>query len=432
MTLQATLAAQRPVRLTWLAAPVLPAPRLADEMIDFSGRWCGELRANVTPWAPGARFRENRTGRTGHEHFPGLVVPCRGTTNTRGTACGFHYGWSGGHRMVAEELPDGRRQIQFGHAADTEADPATYFETAPALRGPLRRRPQRLRGGVPAPPAGPDREVSAARPPSPGALQLLGGGLLRPRPPAPRGPRHARRRAGGRTLRAGRRLVRTARRRHDLVVRLDGRSPQVPRGTRPADRPRAGPRDDVRPLVRAGDGQPEIEPLPRPPGMGARPRGPDPRARTDGARHGPARGARLRLRGHGGDPLRPSDRLRQAGPQPGAARTRCGTGARDLRAAGPAPRGVPPRSRSRAAPRGADGSTSASWPGPTGSGSRTATTPSNACGSSTTPRSSSPARSPAPTSARAAAIPPAAIWTSRSVPGSPPSARWGWSWICAS
>lgn len=131
MTLQATLAAQRPIRLTWLAAPVLPAPRLADEMIDFSGRWCGEFRANVTPWAPGVRFRENRTGRTGHEHFPGLVVPGRGTTHTRGPAHGFHYGWSGGHRMVAEELPDGRRQIQFGHAADTEADAATYFETAP-------------------------------------------------------------------------------------------------------------------------------------------------------------------------------------------------------------------------------------------------------------------------------------------------------------
>ena len=131
MTLRATLEARRPVRLSWLAAPVLPAPSLADETIDFSGRWCGEFRANVTPWTPGARFRENRTGRTGHEHFPGLLVPCRGTTNTRGPAYGFHYGWSGGHRMIAEELPDGRRQIQFGHAADTETEAATYFETAP-------------------------------------------------------------------------------------------------------------------------------------------------------------------------------------------------------------------------------------------------------------------------------------------------------------
>ena len=131
MTLRATLKAERPVYLSWLAAPVLPAPPLADEMIDFSGRWCGELRTNVIPWRPGARLRENRTGRTGHEHFPGLFLPCRGATNTRGIAYGFHYGWSGGHRMVAEELPDGRRQVQFGHAVDTERGASTRFETAP-------------------------------------------------------------------------------------------------------------------------------------------------------------------------------------------------------------------------------------------------------------------------------------------------------------
>ena len=130
MTLRAALEAERPVRLSWLAAPVLPAPHLADELIDFSGRWCGEFRANRVPWRPGIRMRENRTGRTGHEHFPGLLIPCRGASNTRGVAYGFHYGWSGGHRMVAEELPDGRRQIQFGHAADTERAAASRFETA--------------------------------------------------------------------------------------------------------------------------------------------------------------------------------------------------------------------------------------------------------------------------------------------------------------
>ncbi len=68
------------------------------------------------------RYRENRTGRTGHEHFPGLIVPCRGATNTQGEAYAFHYGWSGGHRMIAEELPDGRRQIQCGHAARMEPE----------------------------------------------------------------------------------------------------------------------------------------------------------------------------------------------------------------------------------------------------------------------------------------------------------------------
>jgi len=129
--MQARLNAQHPMHLHWLAAPVLPAPQNADEMIDVAGRWCGEFQLNRTAWSAGIRYRENRTGRTGHEHFPGLIVPCRGATNTNGEAYAFHYGWSGGHRMVAEELPDGRRQIQFGHAARMETEPATEFRTAP-------------------------------------------------------------------------------------------------------------------------------------------------------------------------------------------------------------------------------------------------------------------------------------------------------------
>ena len=128
---QAWLEAETPLHLHWLAAPVFPAPQLSDEMIDFAGRWCGEFQMNRTPWSAGIRYRENRTGRTGHEHFPGLIVPCRGATNASGNTYAFHYGWSGGHRMVAEELPDGRRQIQFGHATRIEQTPQTQFRTAP-------------------------------------------------------------------------------------------------------------------------------------------------------------------------------------------------------------------------------------------------------------------------------------------------------------
>ena len=125
------LDADAPVHLHWLAAPVVPGPQASQEMIDVSGRWCGEFQLNRTPWSPGMRYRENRTGRTGHEHFPGLLVPATGATNTQGEAWGFHYGWSGGHKMIAEELPDGRRQIQWGHAARMEHEAATAFSTAP-------------------------------------------------------------------------------------------------------------------------------------------------------------------------------------------------------------------------------------------------------------------------------------------------------------
>ncbi len=131
ITARTRLESDAAVHLHWLAAPVVPAPQLSDEMIDFAGRWCGEFQAHRTAWSPGIRYRENRTGRTGHEHFPGLLVPCHGATNTQGEVYGFHYGWSGGHRMIAEELPDGRRQIQWGHAARMEPEAARAFETAP-------------------------------------------------------------------------------------------------------------------------------------------------------------------------------------------------------------------------------------------------------------------------------------------------------------
>nr|WP_232829488.1 alpha-galactosidase [Tropicimonas sp. IMCC34043] len=126
----AAIEADRPLRLHWLAAPVLPGPQLADEMIDFAGRWCGEFQPVRSPWSAGIRARDNPTGRTDHSHFPGLFLPGRGATNTGGEAHALHYGWSGGHRMLAEELPDGRRQIQFGHAAGSEREAAPRFETA--------------------------------------------------------------------------------------------------------------------------------------------------------------------------------------------------------------------------------------------------------------------------------------------------------------
>lgn len=131
LTTSATLDSDAPMHLHWLSCPVMPAPQLSDEMIDVSGRWCGEFQLNKTAWSAGVRFRENRTGRTGHEHFPGLIVPGRGATNSRGDTWAFHLGWSGGHRMIAEELPDGRRQVQFGLATGLVAKHASHFETPP-------------------------------------------------------------------------------------------------------------------------------------------------------------------------------------------------------------------------------------------------------------------------------------------------------------
>ncbi|WP_214649970.1 alpha-galactosidase [Palleronia pontilimi] len=117
----------------WLAAPVLPGPAHAAQMVDVHGGWIGEWHLNRAPWQPGQRVRDSRQGRSGHEHPPHAIFPERGATMTQGRASALHYGWSGGHRMVAEELPDGRRQIQMGHAPGAYHGLARRFETATLL-----------------------------------------------------------------------------------------------------------------------------------------------------------------------------------------------------------------------------------------------------------------------------------------------------------
>ena len=128
--MQTRLESAREITVDWLAAPVLQLPAHIGEMIEFSGRWCAEFQTRRLPFAPGARMRDNRTGRSDHAHFPGLIACSGGTSNTGGEAYAFHYGWSGGHRMVAEELADGRRQVQFGHAS-ASMNKGCVFSTAP-------------------------------------------------------------------------------------------------------------------------------------------------------------------------------------------------------------------------------------------------------------------------------------------------------------
>ena len=106
LTLQTEITSDTPIRIHWLAAPVLPAPQRSDEMIDVSGKWTREFALNHVAWTPGIRLRESRTGRSGHEHPPYLILPETGCTNTQGTAFALHYGWSGGHRMVAVKVLD--------------------------------------------------------------------------------------------------------------------------------------------------------------------------------------------------------------------------------------------------------------------------------------------------------------------------------------
>ena len=119
------------IQLHWLAAPVLPCADKAPRILEFGGRWCGEFKPSERRFGPSALVRENRTGRTGHEHFPGLMTLAQGANYCQGDVYAWHYGWSGGHKMVAEQLPDGRRQVQFGHVPHSHRALANTFASAP-------------------------------------------------------------------------------------------------------------------------------------------------------------------------------------------------------------------------------------------------------------------------------------------------------------
>ncbi|SFR00975.1 alpha-galactosidase [Poseidonocella sedimentorum] len=125
--LSAELESDAPIAVDWFAAPVLPVAQDVAESIEFSGRWVGEFQTCRVPWSMGARLRHAPLGRSGHEHPPLLYLPSGAANNTQGSAAALHFGWSGGHTMIAEELPDGRRQVQFGKLMGSHLAPATRF-----------------------------------------------------------------------------------------------------------------------------------------------------------------------------------------------------------------------------------------------------------------------------------------------------------------
>ena len=103
-----------PLTLDWCAAATLPIPAHADTLTGFAGRWSGEFQRQTVAQFTGAYVRENTRGRTSHDSFPGLLAHCSHTTEGAGPAFGFHLGWSGNHRVLAEKLWDGRALVQMG------------------------------------------------------------------------------------------------------------------------------------------------------------------------------------------------------------------------------------------------------------------------------------------------------------------------------
>lgn len=104
----------RCVTVDWCCAGAVPVSSHLDLVTSFHGRWALEFQQNQLSLPTGAFVRESRRGRTSHASFPGLVMQEGCTSESQGEAFGFHLGWSGNHRLIAEKLNDGRIQVQMG------------------------------------------------------------------------------------------------------------------------------------------------------------------------------------------------------------------------------------------------------------------------------------------------------------------------------
>jgi len=102
------------VHLDWCAAATFPIPSYFKHIIGFEGHWGGEFQEHHLEQNFGSYVRENRRGRTSHDSFPGLIMRTKSTDQLKGEAYGFHLGWSGNHKIVAEKMGDGRAFVQMG------------------------------------------------------------------------------------------------------------------------------------------------------------------------------------------------------------------------------------------------------------------------------------------------------------------------------
>jgi alpha-galactosidase len=103
-----------PIQLDWCAAATFPIPSYFKKIIGFEGHWGGEFQEHHLEQNFGSYVRENRRGRTSHDSFPGLIMATQATDQLQGEAYGFHLGWSGNHKIVAEKMADGRAYVQMG------------------------------------------------------------------------------------------------------------------------------------------------------------------------------------------------------------------------------------------------------------------------------------------------------------------------------
>ena len=243
---------------------VLPVPDHLVEALDFTGRHERERTPQRHQVTDGLWLREGRAGRPGLGAATMVVLGTPGFSTTYGEVLGVHVGWSGNTVLRVERDPATGTTLGGGELllpgevtlAPGESYASPWVYVAAADDG---------LDGLAAAWHGYQRSLDAHPAHQPVVLNVWEAVYFdhdldrlqahrRPRGPDRRG-----------AVRARRRLVPRASRRHGRARRLDRRPDRLAGGAHAAGRPRARARHGVRALDRAGDGQPRLRPLPRAP-----------------------------------------------------------------------------------------------------------------------------------------------------------------------
>ncbi len=102
------------LELEWCAAPCLPFDPRLQRIFSFTGQWAGEFAIEEIAPFQGSIVRENSSGRTSHDSYPGLFAGTQATTELSGPAAAFHLAWSGNSRLRVDRHKDGRSVLQMG------------------------------------------------------------------------------------------------------------------------------------------------------------------------------------------------------------------------------------------------------------------------------------------------------------------------------
>lgn len=103
-----------PLDINDMMTACLPVPEGMTDIIGFTGRWTQEFTQERVKRTAGTYLRENRSGRTSHFSYPGILLASAHTNESAGEAYGFHLAFSGNHRIRVDSLTDGRVLTSMG------------------------------------------------------------------------------------------------------------------------------------------------------------------------------------------------------------------------------------------------------------------------------------------------------------------------------